>query len=409
MQEEGRGLDDSPLCQGILQDQSPSSCTASIRLDLFIEGISLNNFTAGPAKSVVLSALANLAAHPLDMTGLSYVKEDELGNIGARRRLLATGLLIGVLLRNLDPIVTIARKQTLQTSAQKRVSDALERAGYSTTVRMIGSPKDGPSSEAWYCGEGFTKNDVTGRCCYTQAYQDPSDINPSRYFWLDNGCQWQCVAGFKGPDCLSCTEYNRDKFKPENSVWDDNSRNCDTWKCRTGYIQSKSGFACNSLKQLEGICSSSTRCATCVAQGSCVWCGGSCVPGQIDSDKPDSNNGCPFINEVMSPDCTCEANTCSQECLYDTCSECVKDAYCGWCASSEKCMLGSYFSPQSGVCTSGWSAGTYTQCYTEQGIWMVGLIAASVSTLLVLLMCMHFILRLRAAQVLPPCCLLGPL
>ena len=72
-------------------------------------------------------------------------------------------------------------------------------------------------------------------------------------------------------------------------------------------------------------------------------------------------------------------------------------------------MLGSYFSPQSGVCTSGWSAGTYTQCYTEQGIWMVGLIAASVSTLLVLLMCMHFILRLRAAQVLPPCCLPGPL
>jgi len=37
------------------------------------------------------------------------------------------------------------------------------------------------------------------------------------------------------------------------------------------------------------------------------------------------------------------------------------------------------------------------QCYSERGIWMVGLISASVSTLLVLLMCMHFILRVRAA------------
>jgi len=117
------------------------------------------------------------------------------------------------------------------------------------------------------------------------------------------------------------------------------------------------------------------------------------VPGQSDG----GSRGCPFINDVASPACTCEASTCSQECLYDSCSSCIKDAYCGWCAGTEKCMLGSYYSPQSQNCPSGWSAGTYTQCYQEQGIWMVGLISASVSTLLVLLMCLHFILRVRAA------------
>jgi hypothetical protein len=387
---------------------SPSSCTASLRLKFFVQGIKLENFTAGSAQGVLLTALANLAEHPRDSTMLAYVtkdvSEDELGNIGARRHLLAMGLLVGVLLRNMDPVVTVARKQALQASSQTRVADALDRAGYDVTVRLV-TLQDGPSAEAFSCGERFTKNPATGRCCFTQAYQDPSDIDPARYYWLENGCEWKCVAAFKGPDCLSCSEYNRDKFKPENSVWDDNSINCDSWKCRTGYVQSKSGYACNSLKQLEAICSASTRCATCVAQSSCVWCGNRCVPGLQDGDMENSNGGCPFINEVMSPDCTCEANTCSQECLYNSCSDCVKDAYCGWCASSEKCMLGSYFSPQSGVCTSGWSAGTYTQCYSEQGIWMVGLISASVSTLLVLMMCMHFILRLRAAQVKPsPCC-----
>mmetsp|Transcript_14699 Transcript_14699/g.30428 ORF Transcript_14699/g.30428 Transcript_14699/m.30428 type:complete len:236 (+) Transcript_14699:2-709(+) len=62
-------------------------------------------------------------------------------------------------------------------------------------------------------------------------------------------------------------------------------------------------------------------------------------------------------------------------------------------------MLGSYFQPATGSCPiAEWSTGINTRCTQQTGIWLVGLVCASVSTLLVGLMCCYFVLRVRAAQ-----------
>jgi hypothetical protein len=392
-------------CEGInWREVTPTSCTASITINFIISGIPLQNFTArsavaGSAVDVLLTALANLLNVDRSLAVLAYVSEVKaIGIVGAGRRLLQkvaeSRLKVGALLRYINPAIAVEGKNKLVRSAATTVFNALDRAGYDASVVMDGDPLLGPSSEVWVCKVGFTRNHATGRCCASSHFRDPVGIDKSRYFWHDDGCSYSCVDSFRGADCLSCSEFNKDKFKPDNSIWDDNSPGCTTWKCRTGYIRSVTGFSCNSLKELENICSSNSRCATCVAQGNCVWCSGRCVAGQSNG----TNAGCPFINQVASPVCQCEARTCSQECLYDSCSKCIKDAYCGWCAGTQKCMLGSYYAPQAQLCPSGWSAGTYTQCENAQNIWMVGLVSASVSILLVLLMCMHFILRVRAAN-----------
>ena len=395
--------DEYKWCEGIdWYGVPPTSCTASITINLFISGIPLQNFTrnsavAGSVVDVLLTALSDLLGVDRSHVGLAYVSEVQANrNVEAGRRLLqvlGSRLRVGALMRNLNPVTAVAGKNTLESSAATSVFNALDRAGYDARVERDGVPVLGPSSEVWACKIGFALNHATGRCCAKQYYQDPSGIDTSRYFWHEDGCKYSCVDSFRGADCLSCSEFNKDKFKPDNAIWDDSSPDCTTWKCRTGYIRSVTGFSCQSLKQLEDLCSSNARCATCVAQGNCVWCSGRCVPGQSNG----TNAGCPYINQVASPDCRCEARTCSQECLYDSCSKCIKDAYCGWCAGTERCMLGSYYSPQAQLCPQGWSAGTYTQCHSEQSIWMVGIISASVSILLVLLMCLHFILRVRAA------------
>ena len=392
-------------CEGINPDGvTPTSCTASITINFIISGIRLQNFTArsamaGSAVDVLLTALANILNVDRSLAVLAYVSEVKaIGNVGAGRRLLQkvaeSRLKVGALLRYLNPVIASEGKDKLASSAATIVFNALDRAGYDASVVMDGNPVLGPSSEVWSCKEGFTRNHATGRCCASSFFRDPAGIDKSRYFWQADGCSYSCLDSFRGADCLSCSEFNKDKFKPDNSMWDDSSPSCTTWKCRTGYIRSATGFSCNSLKELENICSSNSRCATCVAQGNCVWCSGRCVPGQSNG----TDAGCPFVNQVASPVCRCEARTCSQECLYDSCSKCIKDAYCGWCAGTQKCMLGSYYSPQAQLCPSGWSAGTYTQCGSAQNIWMVGLVSASVSILLVLLMCMHCILRVRAAN-----------
>jgi hypothetical protein len=212
-------------------------------------------------------------------------------------------------------VIASEGKDKLASSAATIVFNALDRAGYDASVVMDGNPVLGPSSEVWSCKEGFTRNHATGRCCASSFFRDPAGIDKSRYFWQADGCSYSCLDSFRGADCLSCSEFNKDKFKPDNSMWDDSSPSCTTWKCRTGYIRSATGFSCNSLKELENICSSNSRCATCVAQGNCVWCSGRCVPGQSNG----TDAGCPFVNQVASPVCRCEARTCSQECLYDSC------------------------------------------------------------------------------------------
>ena len=268
--------DQNRWCESIEAIAVPTSCTASITLMFVMEGISLQNFSAGPAQDVHLTALADLVSLERSNALISYVIEiASTGTVGQGRRLLASTLNVGVLLRYIDPTRAFNIKQILLDSAAGFVRNALNRAGYNVAVTMPqkGQPVLGPSSDAWTCGFGFSKNIATGRCCFTLRYQDPAGIPASRFYWEGNGCTWKCLDSFRGASCLSCSEFKKDTFKPENSVWDDNSRDCSTWKCRTGYIRSTSGFSCNSLKQLEGICSANSRCATCAAQGNCVWCG----------------------------------------------------------------------------------------------------------------------------------------
>ena len=380
-------------------DALTSACTASIRVTFSVSGITLSNFTTSRAYNVMRAVISEVVNVDSSQVMLSTISRSS-GNVGAGRRQIGASsrLAVAFLLRYLDPDIVVPPAPApslavlLSDLGPTAVGSALNRAWTNVNVGLLGEPLVGPSSETWKCAKEYTKNDATGRCCRTQAYQDPSGIDPARFYWQEDGCQWQCFESFRGAGCLNCTEFNKDKYRPDNSMWDDESPTCTNWKCRPGYIRSDTGYSCLSIKQLEGICSAKTRCATCVGQGNCVWCGNRCLPGESDG----KGRGCPFFNSLLSPNCNCEASSCSQECLYTSCSSCIKDAYCGWCASSEKCMLGSYFSPLAQLCTSGWSVGSYTQCGGDQNVWLVGVICAAVSTTLVLLMCLHFILRVRA-------------
>lgn len=144
-------------------------------------------------------------------------------------------------------------------------------------------------------------------------------------------------------------------------------------------------------------CDTSTTCSSCIAQGSCGWCEGSCVQGTGDG----SNNGacssvdnnwywttCPSVSQCQQQtscsDCTSQSNCgwCNGECLdgtnagsnneeckagdgdwywgscsstvgcsvYDECSTCTSDDNCGWCDGS--CVAGTSSGANDGECSA---------------------------------------------------------
>ena len=428
----------------IEMNPNPSSCTASLQMNWKVEGVTKQDFRVLGLDNVMLAALAQLVGHhrsntlvtsvavkresagvgrrfphtrsaseDLDLESGSVVDSvdisdwedmEETAVLAGRRASSTEYLSVGVLMRYLHPLNTIAKKDKLGLKATEEVKNAVNRAGSTATFSLVGSIIAGPSSEVLKCTADFTLNPSTGRCCRSSRYRDPAGTPQSRYMWKENGCEWECLKGFSGAKCLTCTESNKDKYKPDNSVWDDNSDDCTTWKCLAGYVLSDDRQRCYSLKQLKLLCAAKTRCATCLEQSNCVWCKDKCVPGEeARGASLGSSDGCPYVadSDVLGQ-CKCEKKMCLNECQHTSCSACVKDAYCGWCAASEKCMLGSFFRPSYAGCSSGWSSGTGTRCSSDGSIWMIGLVSASVSTMLVLLMCMHFILRMRAANRLPP-------
>jgi hypothetical protein len=334
-------------CSNLEFNMNSGSCTASIQLKFQIQGIAAQNFTAQGVDRIMMNALADLIQVDRSNVVPSYVEKND-GPLNVRRASKDV-LMVGVLLRYLDPVSTRRNFNTLKSKSAVEVGNALNRAGYDVFVAL----KDqvfGPSTEALKCKEGYTLNSATGRCCYTTApFQAPVNIPTSRYAWEDNGCKYKCLDTFSGLSCQTCSEMNQDQAKPDNSVWDNDRPSCpsDGWKCRTGYV--RVGSICASLKQLQEKCAAKTRCATCKAESSCVWCGSKCVPGE--KYRPDvfdissagsgkEKDGCPYINDELSPVCQCEKSTCSQECgQHTSCSECVQDSYCGWCAGSEKCLF----------------------------------------------------------------------
>jgi hypothetical protein len=76
-----------------------------------------------------------------------------------------------------------------------------------------------------------------------------------------------------------------------------------------------------SITQLAGTCSAHDRCASCLQEEHCVFCNGKCVPGQKTIGVQE---GCPFVNDVVSPTCDCEGRKCLKECKFKTCDECIK-------------------------------------------------------------------------------------
>mmetsp|Transcript_43337 Transcript_43337/g.137023 ORF Transcript_43337/g.137023 Transcript_43337/m.137023 type:complete len:280 (+) Transcript_43337:214-1053(+) len=143
-------------------------------------------------------------------------------------------------------------------------------------------------------------------------------------------------------------------------------------------------------------CSGYFNCAGCTNDAHCVWCSDKCVPGQGNL----AGKGCTYNDTTISTNCTCEKVTCTYECKHTSCGSCVNDNFCGWCSSSSQCMPGDYFSPNAGLgaCPVGWSVGAFANCPQNNNIWLVGIICAAISTFLIVILCIHFILRIRAAS-----------
>lgn len=101
-------------------------------------------------------------------------------------------------------------------------------------------------------------------------------------------------------------------------------------------------------------------------------------------------------------DCVCSAakTTCTGECQqYKDCSTCLQDQYCGWCSNETKCMLGSHSSPLFEKCSGvlAWKTGPPGDCNEDVSLWVIGLVCACTSSLLVGGMCCYFMVRVRIA------------
>jgi hypothetical protein len=241
------------------------------------------------------------------------------------RRAGIDSVAVSFVIKTLSPILLANVLAALRGSAASTVTDALRALGIQGTASIEPSEIiSAPSSNTWECGAGaasnrYSLNEHTQRCCPNDFFSAPLAEDSGRYTWEENGCRWNCLPSFKGSSCLTCTEYREGSYKPAYSEWDDSSPDC-TWKCISGYV-SVGGVNCVSITQLAGTCSAHDRCASCLQEEHCVFCNGKCVPGQKTIGVQE---GCPFVNDVVSPTCDCEGRKCLKECKFKTCDECIK-------------------------------------------------------------------------------------
>ena len=95
-------------------------------------------------------------------------------------------------------------------------------------------------------------------------------------------------------------------------------------------------FAKTTTKALDE-CTSRTSCLSCAEALGCGWCNGQCTPG--DASGPIKAHVCGKLAWTTARR-KCP-NTCMipAAALQHTCGKCIAQVSCGWCASSNTCML----------------------------------------------------------------------
>lgn len=229
---------------------------------------------------------------------------------------------------------------------------------------------------------------VVFRCCKSPFYVLPSDVSPDRVAWSKNGCDWQCRPSFSGFECRTCAEHNSfmQRETPINAVWVEGSEGCSEWGCKKGYVKTSKAYGCAPLAEMKKRCESNTRCATCTRDGDCTWCGGTCRPGrQLAHIGSQSRVGCPLDdNGLVETSCACDWGHCTAECQHSSCSSCAHDPECGWCLSSQRCMMGDTVRPYEERCDSGWVVWEGSSSCKDTGLpttYLIALIAGAVAAL----------------------------
>uniref|UniRef100_A0A7S4U9B9 RING-type domain-containing protein n=2 Tax=Guillardia theta TaxID=55529 RepID=A0A7S4U9B9_GUITH len=377
----------SGWCSSVGFSSAPSACTVSIKGFFMIKGISLQSFFAA---SVVKSTLAALGAiiNPKIVPVVASATQ-----AAQTRRSTADSVSLSVIYQNVDPTISSFLLSQIDNYASRAIESALSSNGYSVQVTLAQQPTRFISGASVSCSVGYTYNPETGICCPSSKFRSPPN---GSYVWSTDGCTWSCQPYYFGDKCVTCEQSRAGSYKPQYAYWDNNSPTCDQWKCIQGYVVSQTGTTCLSLADMTAKCSGYFNCAGCTNDAHCVWCSDKCVPGQGNL----AGKGCTYNDTTISTNCTCEKVTCTYECKHTSCGSCVNDNFCGWCSSSSQCMPGDYFSPNAGLgaCPVGWSVGAFANCPQNNNIWLVGIICAAISTFLIVILCIHFILRIRAAS-----------
>ena len=280
----------------------------------------------------VLSGAFNL---PVTVTSVENAPDT------STRRSGSSGVEVTVLISNVDPKdLSALVNDKMQQQVQKAVMGLTPQKKFVVTVSQ---PIIEMSPSAASCGPGYFLNQYTENCCSSEASLPSEGTDPVKMVWT-NSCSWTCLPPYVLWDlsCLTCSERNAlvsDRSKPANSSWDNTgaSPDCSAWICNAGYLLSTNSEACVQYDDLLHTCASYTRCATCSLGPGCVWCNtGGCVPGIM---HPLNGSVCAY-SESGSPNCSCGAVGCPQECKgHHSCELCMGDSLCGWCEGTGGCLL----------------------------------------------------------------------
>ena len=264
-------LEDIPSCRsncdGRVELDSPTECSASVQVTYQLTGLTMSTFTDA-ARRAFLSALATATGKtqtPGDITITGMLEVGSRRAIGERvtlalieGRRVASG---SALIDSGERRAVTASSKTLQVfiqvnkvaargrniieiglaQASPALQQALRNAGITTDVSVLFAPNSIKGPGTFACASQYVYNELTNRCCNKDTFSKPPS-DPARYLWLSNGCDWVCRSTYKGSDCLTCTEYKTNLWKPDGSAWDDTSPTC-TFKCLTGFIKSDTGVS----------------------------------------------------------------------------------------------------------------------------------------------------------------------
>ena len=383
-------------CEGKRVEKSPLECVAQVEAGFTLRGLARDGFTP----SVELVFRQGVADANSNIDTKDVVVKSVAGEGGSRRQALSRRavLLVVVEIRGIEPFWAASIESSVRRSGASVLNNRLSSSGIAATADPVVEVQMSAGSSTWDCEPPLTKNGYTGQCCRKGL---GASADGSRYVWGSNGCDWTCRQGFvqeqPSSECLTCSEYNelKRRFKPAHAKWRDDSADCSEWVCEPGYVRSASGFSCIALSKLQAACGAFARCAQCVQDGDCVWCNGKCQAGVLR----ENGNSCPYTADGAMGPCNCEASRCTDECSHNKCFDCVKDDYCGWCSASNVCMLGSYFRPNVGECaSSAWIFNSDGRCGSDDKLWVIGLICATGSVLLVAILGGYVVTRVRMLQ-----------